>query len=661
MSIRVHARWWTRLMVATLILLAIIIVVYQRISVSEVKQNSSNTESDVYWLKENITNQLEHSQKKITSMMNNVQQRDDSPEQFITSGTQLINGNAALIDLEWLDVDGTSYVSVYDVSNKTDRESERRKKLEQISLNQAKDNKSMMASGAYLMSDGDHELSVMEPLYDEANQLKGFLKSRYSLTQLFRETSPDWLSKKYHIHIDQGTKSIYQAMYDSGAPFDDAYPISIQTMRLAGVEFSIKAQLYPDQQIWLLRSLFVAMFFLLLTLLGSLSALSADMRRRRQVEKELIEQNSLRSAIELSLSVGIRAHALDGSMFYINSNFLEMVGYEEHEILHRPPPLPYIPDEEAQKMITLLSDMIKDPTTKRQIEVKMRKKSGELIDTILRGGPMHNDKGSVIGWVSSVEDVTEHKRLELLQENEQKRLEKVNHLISMGEMASSIAHELNQPLSAISGYATGLSNYIQKGKSQLSQERLVDVTEKIRRQAERASNVTRRVQQFAKQKTIEPVATDVASLINQAIEFMELELRQKKCTIRNHAQGLSLPKTLVDNTMMQQIFINIIRNAIDAMIEANTPEKTVDVYVYQHNASQLMVRIVDTGPGIDEDKVETIFKPFYSSKPQGVGIGLNICRTMIESNGGRLWAQSSRSGGIFYLTMPILQPEDLEQ
>ena len=146
---------------------------------------------------------------------------------------------------------------------------------------------------------------------------------------------------------------------------------------------------------------------------------------------------------------------------------------------------------------------------------------------------------------------------------------------------------------------------------------------------------------------------DVPNLIDQVIDFMELELRQKGCHIETHPTSSDLPSVFMDRTMAQQILINILRNAIDAMIEYNVIDKRIDIYAEQYSTHHVMISIFDKGPGVPEDKVETIFQPFYTTKTQGIGIGLNICRTMIESNGGRLWAKADANGGIFYLTMPI--------
>jgi C4-dicarboxylate-specific signal transduction histidine kinase len=228
----------------------------------------------------------------------------------------------------------------------------------------------------------------------------------------------------------------------------------------------------------------------------------------------------------------------------------------------------------------------------------------------------------------------------------------------MGEMASSIAHELNQPLSAISGYATGLSNRIQKDSSSVSTEKLIEITEKIRRQAERAAHVARRVMQFVRQKEFSPRHTNVHEIIEQALEFMELELRQHQCMIRNEVAEVELPEVFVDSGMVQQTLINVIRNAIDAMNHHSNEKKIITITASKYSNQHILLGIFDNGPGIPAEKVEAVFQAFYTTKKNGVGIGLNICRTMIESNGGRMWAKADSAGGVFYITLPIATSSD---
>ncbi|AXF85271.1 Sensor histidine kinase TmoS [Ephemeroptericola cinctiostellae] len=645
--------WTTLIIVLLLLLLWSVIALFQRVSSNEKEQNVITTASDLYWFDQAINTRLNHAQLQVWGLAREIDNGSLSIENFNKRSESILNDAPELTNIIWLDADGQTKVRASNVQAQLPKEPIARDLAEQNALRRAAETHETASTEPIKMTNDSYEVALIQPFYDNKNQIMGFIKAQYSLTQLFNGTVPDWFSKKYYLHAYYTENTIYSTAQDETVTFDPNLPTAERNMYISTTPILMRAQLYPDRQLWVLRGLFAGMVLLLLALLGSLIALIRDMRRRRLTEKELRTQYNLRHAIEKSLTVGIRAHALDGTMFYVNPAFCEMIGYEEEEIINIQPPLPYIPKEETEKILWIRDTLLEDPEAITVTDIKMRRKSGEVIDTIMRGGPLYDEKQSQIGWITSVEDVTERRRLEQFQADEQKRLEAVNHLINMGEMASVIAHELNQPLSAILGYTTGLSNYIKKDTGSLSGEKLIDVTEKIRRQADRAANVTRRVQQFVQQKSIAPVAIDVSNWISQTIEFMELEFKKQGGRVINHVEPKEVSPVLIDITMLQQILINLLRNALEAMVEYGSSPREVHIYAENYSLHHVLIQVIDNGPGISVDKVETIFNPFYTTKTHGVGIGLNICRTMMESNGGRLWARADLKGGVFYLTLPI--------
>jgi two-component system sensor histidine kinase DctS len=630
---------------------------YQKVSASEQQQNVSQTQADLYWFEQTLRNDIGQTQIKLMGAMREVATNQNSIELFQARSNEILGSNPTLVHVSWLRSNGTVFADSKALMPRVTQEPLMRATQEQEGVNRARFNAVSVAVSSFLMSDGDYELTLIQPFFNQDSQLEGFVQSSYSLRSLFARVLPQWFSGKYHSQVTQADTVIFSDTYGESTHFDSTLPVAQRSLRIAGTSFDMSVQMYPSQQEWRLRQFFIGLLFLLLVCIGSLLALVLDRRQRRAVEKELRAQNRLRLTIENSVDVGIRAHAIDGTMFYANDCFLNMIGFEADEVLHLPPPLHYVPKEEGQKLLKMIRDVRANPSTKLYLDLKLRKKTGEILDTIMRGGPMYDDEGNLIGWISTIEDVTERKRLEAFQANEQKRLETINHLLGLGEMASSIAHELNQPLSAISGYATGLANYIQRDDRLLSRERLVEVTEKIRRQAERAANVTRRVQMFSKQKTIEAKSVDLPLFVEEVLGFMELELRQKRCVLTNHTAGMLMTPALVDPTMIQQILINLMRNAIDALVDAQVVHRAIHVYAEPYTADHHIICVKDNGPGVAPDQLDKIFLPFYTTKAQGVGIGLNICRTMIESNGGRLWAVSSPKGGEFYFTVPIFALE----
>ena len=629
----------------------------QKVSESEQKQYLSQTHADLFWLEQTLLNEIGQTQAKLMDTMREVLPHQKSTALFQARSNEILGSDTALVHVSWLRPNGTVCASSKGLRPRVTQEPLTRAAQEQEAVNRARLNGVSVAVSSFLMADGDYELTLIQPIFSQNNQLAGFVQSRYSLYRLFTCVLPQWFSNTYHSQVTQADTMIFSDKYGESTLFDSMFPVAQRSFRIAGTSFDVSAQMYPSQHERTLRHYFIGLLFLLLACIGFVFALVVDRRKRRAVEQELRAQNRLRLTIENSIDVGIEAHAIDGTIFYANDCFLNMIGFEAHEVLHLAPPQHYVPEEEVPKLLKMIRDIREKHSINGHVELKLRKKTGGVIDTIIRGGPMYDDEGNLIGWISTVEDVTERKRLAAFQANEQKRLETINHLLGLGEMASSIAHELNQPLSAISGYATGLANYIQRDDGFLSRERLVEVAEKIRRQAERAASVTWRVQMFSKHKTIEPKSVDLPLFVDEVIGFMELELRQKQCVVTNHAAGMLMTPAWVDPTMVQQVLINLVRNAIDALVDAQVVHREIHVYVEPYTAEHHLVCVKDNGLGVACDQLDKIFLPFYTTKAQGVGIGLNICRTMIESNGGRFWAVSSPEGGLFYFTVPVFALE----
>lgn len=388
-----------------------------------------------------------------------------------------------------------------------------------------------------------------------------------------------------------------------------------------------------------------------------------DVTEKIRMETELKQEFSMRRAIEDALHVGVRVHEMNGRVIYANPAFYDMVGYEAQEVIGTEfYDGPYYLAEEQEKLKNLIAFCIEHAQDIVLMEssrgyfmpLKFKSKDGAIKDMIMRGGVVVDERGKVNGWVTSVEDVTERKRLEDFKINETKRLETLQYLINLGEMASAISHELNQPLSAISGYAAGLYNYLLNNPNNIDVGKVSEISEKLKNQAERASKVTRRVQRFVKSKELNLVNISVGPLLEQTADLMELELRQKNCQLTIRGLEQPWPKVYIDIAMVQHAIINIVRNSMDALIDSGSPVRKIDIEITQHSEYLICLTIKDTGPGVPKELVDSIFEPFFTTKEQGVGIGLNICRTMIESIGGHIWAKSREESGGFYITLPIL-------
>lgn len=251
-----------------------------------------------------------------------------------------------------------------------------------------------------------------------------------------------------------------------------------------------------------------------------------------------------------------------------------------------------------------------------------------------------------------VRDVSARK---LQEQRDQEHLDELAHVTRlglMGEMASGIAHEVNQPLTAIANYSQVCLTLIANDKVDKSQ--LIDILKKTNQQALRAGQIIHRMRDFVKSKKIHRSTTEINELINDAVSLCESYLKQNSIQL-NLKLSKHIPSLCVDSIQIEQVILNLIRNSIDAL--TSIPElypKKLSIHSSINRNNDLEIRIKDNGPGINENEQTKVLTPFFSTKSDGMGMGLSICRSIIESHEGVLRFNSqSGKGTTFYFTLPI--------
>jgi C4-dicarboxylate-specific signal transduction histidine kinase len=232
----------------------------------------------------------------------------------------------------------------------------------------------------------------------------------------------------------------------------------------------------------------------------------------------------------------------------------------------------------------------------------------------------------------------------------QSELAHVDRLNIMGEMSSGLAHEINQPLSAISTYCQAGLRFIDASAEK--PEKLVHALEQASLQAQRAGKIVHRIRQFGSKGKARRTPMDINNVIRDAISFIEPEL-EKQGIYRHLELTSNLPVITADNIQIEQVVINLLRNAIEAIVSADTGTTLLTISS-RRTDDHIEVAVHDNGPGIDEAVINTIFDAFYSTKTDGMGLGLAISRSIIEAHGGQLRVESpSGSGSTFYFTLPF--------
>ncbi len=250
-----------------------------------------------------------------------------------------------------------------------------------------------------------------------------------------------------------------------------------------------------------------------------------------------------------------------------------------------------------------------------------------------------------------VRDISERQRTRQRLQELQAELSHVSRVSEMGQMASALAHEINQPLAAA-------SNYLQAAKRlgarrDPAQAGLIDeALDKAAGQVERASQILRRLRTFIRKGEPELAPEDVANLIEEGSAIALVGARERGVMVRLQAAA-RLPAVLVDKIQIQQVIVNLMRNAVEAMEQSPRRELTLEAALAAAGGP-VVVRIVDTGPGLAPDVANRLFQPFVTTKPQGMGVGLSICRSIVEGHGGTLVAEANPGGGtVFSFTLPL--------
>ncbi|NIR30490.1 MAG: PAS domain S-box protein [Gammaproteobacteria bacterium] len=273
----------------------------------------------------------------------------------------------------------------------------------------------------------------------------------------------------------------------------------------------------------------------------------------------------------------------------------------------------------------------------------------------VRYDPYFATDGRVEGLLVDARDVTERKRLAEDAARRQAELAHAGRLATIGELASSVTHELKQPLTAIGAYARACSRLQASGDS----EKLAQALAEIDEQARRAVRITERLRRFGRREPVRREPVDLNRGVEEVLGLVRHDLERHQVTVRCEPNE-TLPPVPADKLQVQQVLVNLIRNAVDAM-EADEPQqRLIVIRTTPEDDGCVEISVSDTGAGLPEEDPERLMESFFTTKPDGTGLGLSISRGIIEAHGGRLWAtRNARRGATFHFTLPT-QPEDQE-
>jgi two-component system sensor histidine kinase DctS len=512
-------------------------------------------------------------------------------------------------------------------------------------------------STSYYLPQGDGlGLEVMELCVPHASggAITGFVVATYSLGEILASLVGPQITRNQEISFTEpdGTRlALYGQAQRGRTAFTSQYLLDLpgNALLLRMNSWRAAPDLFPN----ILTALVTAMS---ITLVAVLALLGRDTRRRQRAERDLAEALAFRKAMEDSLVTGLRARDLQGRTTYVNPAFCQMVGFAADELVGTSLPAPYWPPElagEYQKRQEIrLAGQLAPP--REGFESVFMRKDGSRFTVLIIEAPLINAQGLQTGWMSAFLDVSEQRRIEELSRASQDRLQATARLATVGEMASLLSHELNQPLAAIASYATGSRNLLQAGDI----DGLDGALQRIAQQAERAGKVIKSVHGFLRRRDQAREAVTPQALWDAVLPLVTLQARKLGVTVVARIPA-DLPPAWCDRTMVEQVLLNLARNAMQAMQEAGIARPSLAVQARRAEAggtapAWLEFSVADIGPGIPPDVQAQLFTPFFTTKAEGMGLGLSLCRTVVEQHGGALvFEPQMPQGTVFRFTLPV--------
>ena len=340
----------------------------------------------------------------------------------------------------------------------------------------------------------------------------------------------------------------------------------------------------------------------------------------------------------------------DGTIGSVNPTCLQMFGYDDADELVGKNVRILMPKPDSERHDSYLKNHLE--TGKRKIigigrEVTALRKDGTTFPVHLSVG--RYEANGRTGFVGAIQDLSELRAAEHEAKTHRERLERMDRISLAGEMASGIAHEVSQPLSAIANYSRAVQHMLQSGEGDAA-----EALEKIRKQAQRAGDIVNRMRDFVSKHSAKPQPTSMPDTVEEVLSFAEMSPRGRRIRVHVTSES-SLPLVLIDRVQLQQVVLNLLNNAVEASWDAT--DKGPEIWVRcLARKGYVLLEIEDRGSGIDEATEEHLFTPFFSGKRDGTGIGLAISRTIVEAHGGTIGFRRNEGDGVtFYVQLPEIR------
>ena len=815
---RLFWRWWRKQtpsqqdryatlgpLVSVLLFLAAIIAAFWYLRNEEIEREQEAVKRDTEVVQQQIRMRLVENQEQLLRMAREISLKPGSADAFLRQAGDFVRARPEVISVAWVEADERVKAARNALSlpldptqitdDRFDGHPDWRSQLQGSgepiqSFKMARDRNQPVYSRPYSNAQGVRVIQLHMPLIERGG-FAGTLVTEYALESLMRYLVPREIAGRHAMSLVQVNGEVLTSTVGAETEHS-ARPTFVHDvvvtpvgngLILRGMGFRTSSSLIGNTLFWMVVALSILTVW---TLMGTLR----HMRRRSQIQKALVQETNFRRAMENSMLTGMRTIDLEGRITYVNPAFCAMTGFSEEELIGCVPPYPYWPRDRLDEFNRMFQQELLGRSPMGGIEVVMQRRDGSQFDARMYVSPLIDAQGDQTGWMTSVTNITEAKRVrdqltaaherfttvlegldaavsvvsvqrgELLFANRSYRLwfganadahaqltggevmpdevidgdesvddfgglptqaltnagsdtrevymdtvqkwfdvraryvqwtdgnlaqmliatditarrqaeeaaarqaEKsqfTSRLITMGEMASTVAHELNQPLAAISNYCSGLISRVQNGA--IDNEQLVGALEKTARQAQRAGQIIHRIRQFVKRSEPQRQACRVRDITDAVMELAIFEMKRRRVTLNANVAN-RLPQIMADPILIEQVLLNLLKNAAEAIDSAQMPQtrRLIELRVQQRKIEDqgqvVEFAVSDCGPGMKEDMLARLFEAFHSTKAEGLGIGLSLCRSIIESHHGRIKAENIYNGPTvtgcrFTFTLPI--------
>ena len=385
--------------------------------------------------------------------------------------------------------------------------------------------------------------------------------------------------------------------------------------------------------------------------------LRQEIAQRKAAEQSLRQEEEQYRTLVETVPHGIAELDTRGRITFANSACHRIFDYDEGTLPgvavweHVEPPA------ERTKVREYFQELVKKKPEPTQYYAQASARTGRTVDARIDWDYKRDASGKLIGFVAVITDVTEQHRIEEQAQHHLGQLAHVERLSTMNEMVSGLAHELNQPLAAVSNYAQACRHQVQtlEGKDR---DEVLEAVKQITEQADRAGQIIRRLREFVRRTAASRSTADINQLVRDVLVLLGVEMRLHDVQSELRLET-PLPQTVVDRIQIEQVITNLVRNAVEAARELPKANRLVTIRTSLKSADWIEVAVRDTGKGFSPEDVDRVFEPFYTTKRDGMGLGLSISRSIIEAHGGRLEAAPdttpphSKQGTEFRFTLPV--------